>query len=253
MASRLRRGGARASVHMLGRPNYRRPAGLLSQAYAFVAALLELLQQLLVSVRNESRCEARYRSPGEIRQQAELTRELARAAKGTATAAPTQPNPNPNPNPPLVHRCSGRFSGFATAGSGASRTARAPSRTTPLSGTTCAPPSPPSFPPPPSAPAAPLSASPSTTTAPRPGQRISMAFERVRGFVSEAAATGPPALLANAPCERWAGSSCRRPCRTVAARGAWPSGGAAAGLRQCWPFGRGRRWTVRSRSEVDLP
>ena len=42
-------------------------------------------------------------------------------------------------------------------------------------------------------------------------------------------------------------------CRTVAARGAWPSGGAAAGLRQCWPFGRGRRWTVRSRSEVDLP
>jgi len=85
---------------MLGRPNYRRPAGLLSQAYAFVAALLELLQQLLVSVRNESRCEARYRSPGEIRQQAELTRELARAAKGTATAAPTQPQPQPQPQPP---------------------------------------------------------------------------------------------------------------------------------------------------------
>ena len=86
----------RACVH--GEHNCCRTSGFLSQAYAFVAALLELLQQLLASVHQQSRCNARYRTPGEICRQAEFAGELARAA--SAHKEPPPPcNPNPAPAP----------------------------------------------------------------------------------------------------------------------------------------------------------
>lgn len=86
-----------------GDHNYCRSAGFVSQAKAFVAALLELLQQLLASVHQQSRCNARYRTPGEICRQAEFAGELARAASAhkEPPPPPLQPQPSPSPNQPL--------------------------------------------------------------------------------------------------------------------------------------------------------
>jgi hypothetical protein len=72
-----------------GEHNHCRSAGYLSQADAFVGALLELRDQLRASVHQLARCNARYRTSGEICRQAEFAWELARA----------HPNPNLNLSP----------------------------------------------------------------------------------------------------------------------------------------------------------